>query len=130
MEKNQQELIFKLSMYEQQIQQLQQQLQAVENAIVEAESLNLELDDLKGAKDKEIFASIGKGIFIKSKIASEDLIVDVGGKNFVQKSIPQTQELIKEQVEKLRSIKIELEEQLEGFSEELTKIYMEAQEKN
>jgi len=130
MEKNQQELIFKLSMYEQQIQQLQQQLQAVENAIVEAESLNPELDDLKGAKDKEIFASIGKGIFIKSKIASEDLIVDVGGKNFVQKSIPQTQELIKEQVEKLRSIKIELEEQLEGFSEELTKIYMEAQEKN
>jgi len=130
MEKNQQELIFKLSMYEQQIQQLQQQLQAVENAIVEAESLNLELDDLKGAKDKEIFASIGKGIFIKSKIASEDLIVDVGGKNFVHKSIPQTQELTKEQVEKLRSIKIELEEQLEGFSEELTKIYMEAQEKN
>ena len=132
LEENQinQELIFKFNLYEQQIQQLQQQLQAVEQAIVEASSLNFGLDDLKESKDKEILASIGKGMFIKSKIISDDLIVDIGGKNFVKKSIPETQELIKEQIEKLERIKKELEEQLEKISEELTQLYIEAQEKN
>jgi prefoldin alpha subunit len=132
LEENQinQELIFKFNLYEQQIQQLQQQLQAVEQAIVEASSLNFGLDDLKESKDKEILASIGKGMFIKSKIISDDLIVDIGGKNFVKKSIPKTQELIKEQIEKLERIKKELENQLEKISEELTQLYMEAQERN
>ncbi len=125
----QQELIFKLSMFEQQIQQLQQQLQAIEQAIVEASSLNFGLDELKEAKDKEILAGLGKGIFIRSKISSKDLIVDIGGKNFTTKSIPETQELIKEQIQKLEEIKREIEEQLDKISEELTKTYMEAQDK-
>ena len=127
--KEQQELIFKLSLFEQQIQQLQQQLQAVEQAIVESSSLSIDLDNLKNSQDKEVFSSIGKGLFIKSKIISDGLIVDVGGRNFVQKSIPETQELIKQQVEKLRTIKQELESQLDEISEELTKTYMEAQGK-
>ena len=90
MEKEQQELMFKLSVFEQQLQQLQQQLQAVEQGIAELGSLNLGLDELIGSKGKEIFAPIGKGIFTKSKLLSEDLIVDIGGKNFVKKSIPET----------------------------------------
>ena len=44
MEKSQQELMMKLSMFEQQIQQLNQQLQALEEGIVEMNSLNFALD--------------------------------------------------------------------------------------
>ena len=65
MDKKQQELMFKLSLFEQQIRQLQEQLQAIEQAIIETSSLKFGLDDIKGGKDKEIMASIGKGIFAR-----------------------------------------------------------------
>jgi len=128
-EKNQQELMYKLSAYEQQIQQLQQQLQAIEQAIVEMDSLNLGLDELVGSEGKEILAQIGRGIFAKTKLFSEELIVDIGGKNFVKKSIPDTKKIIEEQIEKLEDVKKELEDNLEKINEELTKTFMSAQGK-
>jgi prefoldin alpha subunit len=130
MENNEQELMFKLSMFEQQIQQLQQQIQAVEQGLVEMESLNLGLSELVGSAGKEILATIGRGIFIKAKIVSEDLTVDIGEKKFVKKSISKTKELIEEQIEKLKEVKKELEKNLEKVSEELQRVMEEEQKKN
>jgi prefoldin alpha subunit len=121
-EQEQQELLFKFSMYEQQIKQLQQQLEAIERGIVELTSMNLGLDELVGNKDKEIFAPIGKGIFIKAKLISEELNVDVGEGNLVKKSIPETKELIGEQIKKLGQVKKELEDNLEEIGKEITKM--------
>ena len=121
-EKNQQaqqELMFKLQMFEQQAQQIQQQLQAIEQAIIEMSSLNLGLDELKGSEGKEIMAPIGKGIFAKTKLLSEELTVDVGGKNFVKKSIDDTKKLINKQIKKLEDIKKDLEDNLEMLGREL-----------
>ena len=130
MEKNQEELMQKFSMYEQQIMQLQQQLEAVEQAIIEMGSLVLGLDELIGSKDKEVLAPIGRGIFARTKLISEDLTVDVGGKNFVKKSIPETKKLIEDQVMKLKEVKKELEGNLEKINEELTKTFMDAQKEH
>jgi len=94
MEKSQQELMMKLSMFEQQIQHLNQQLQAVGEGIVEMNSLSLALDELKDKKGEEILSPLGRGIFTKTKLISEDLIVDIGGKNFVKKSIPEAKKII------------------------------------
>tara|TARA_Y100000034_G_scaffold64995_1_gene78643 strand:- start:393 stop:794 length:402 start_codon:yes stop_codon:yes gene_type:complete len=117
-EKNQQEILFKLSMSEQQIQQLHQQLQAVEQGSNELQSLTLGLDEIKGKNGKEIFAPIGRGIFIKAQLLSEDLTVDIGNKNFVKKTIPEAQILIKDQIEKLEEVKQELNSNLEKISKE------------
>ncbi len=127
MDKKQQELIFKLTIFEQQMRQLQEQLQAVEQAIIEASSLNLGLEDLKGPKEKEALALIGKGIFAEAKITSEDLIVDIGAKNFVKKSIPDTQKIIKEQLKKLEEVRQEIEEKLEEINSEITTIVRDVQ---
>ena len=129
MNENQQELIFKLSMFEQQIQHLQQQLQAVEQGIVELDSLSLGLSDVTSSRGKDIFAPVGRGIFVKAKMQSEDLIVDVGGRNFVKKSVPETQKMINEQVQKLENVKKELNNHLERLSDELTKTMIDAQGK-
>ena len=115
----QQELMFKLQMFEQQAQQIQQQLQAVEQAMVEMKSLNLGLDELKGAEGKEIMAPIGRGIFAKTKLLSEELTVDIGGKNFVNKSIPDTKKLIEGQIKKLEDVKKDLDNNLEELGKEL-----------
>ena len=124
---SQEEIMYKFSMFEQQIQQLQQQLQAIEQTITEMNSLNFGLDDLKGSKGKEILAPIGRGVFTKTKLDSEKLIVDIGGKNFVEKSISETKEIIKEQIGKLENAKKEIENSTEEINKELTKLMLEVQ---
>ena len=128
MEQNQQELMFKLSMFEQQMQQLQQQLQAVEQGMIEMSTLNLGLDELVGSKDKEIFAPIGRGIFVKAKLLSEELTVDVGGKNFVKKTIPDTKKTIDEQIKKLEDVKGDLEKSMKEMNQEFMELIEEAQQ--
>lgn len=127
MEDNQQELMYKLQMFEQHMQQLQQQLQAVEQGIIDLGKLNLGLDDLVGQKDKETMSLIGKGIYAKTKLLSEDLIVDIGGKKFVTKSISQTKEMIANQIEKLEGAKDELNKAMDRVGEDFQKMIMEAQ---
>ena len=128
MEENQ-ELMFKLSMFEQQIQQLQQQLQAVEQGIVELSSLDNSLNDLIGSHGKEILTPVGRGIFAKAKLISEDLIVDIGEKNFVSKDIPGTKKILQEQIQKLKDVKIELSKNLEKVNLDLSKT-METEDKS
>jgi len=127
MEDNQQELMYKLQMFEQHMQQLQQQLQAVEQGIVDLGKLSLGLDDLVGQKDKETMSSIGKGIYVKTKLMSEDLIVDVGGKRFVTKTIPETKEMIAVQIKRLEDAKGELNRAMEQVGQDFQKMLMEAQ---
>jgi prefoldin alpha subunit len=122
-----QEIIFKLGIFEQQLQQLQQQLQAIERGINELESLNLNLDELVNSKDKEIFAQIGRGIYIKAKILSEDLTVNVGDNNFVNRDISETKTLIQDQIKKLKDVEIELEKSIEMTNNEFLELVQEYQ---
>ncbi len=127
MEEPSQELMFKLQMFDQQIKQLQQQLEAVAQGIAEMTTLSTGLNELVGKKGKEIFAPIGRGIFAKAKLESEELNVDVGGGNFVQKSIPEAKKIIEVQIAKLEDVQKELQENLEKVGEEFNKMIMEAQ---
>jgi len=126
MEPNQ-EIMYKLQMFEQQIKQLQQQQQAVEEASIELNSLSIGLGDLVGKADSEIMAPIGRGIFAKAKLTSEDLLVDIGGRNLVKKTIPEAKEIIKGQLEKLDAAKKELDSEIEKVNISLTKTIIEAQ---
>lgn len=128
MKKENQELVIKLGMFEQQIQQLRQQLQAVEESIIEITSLNYGLDELENSTGKEILAPMGRGIFVKTKLLSDELTVDVGGKNFVNKSIPETKKIIENQIKKLNKIKEDLNRNIEEINQELIKTISEAKE--
>ena len=118
-EQEQQELFFKFIMYEKQIREMQQQIESVENGITDLTSLNFAMDELVGNTEKEIYAPLGKGIFVKAKLISEELNVDIGNGNLVKKSIPDTKKLIFEQIKKLEGIKIELENNLEQLGKEI-----------
>ena len=118
MDNEQQELLYKLSMFEQQIRQFQEQINSIDEGIIDLESLNLGLDEIKNSEGKESFSPIGRGIFVKSKILSDNLLVDVGQRNFVKKTVPETQEMIKKQVEKLEEIKKDLDNSLREIGRE------------
>ena len=117
--KNEQELTFKFQMLEQQIMAIQQQLQAVEQTLIDMVSLNLGLDEIK--TNKEILAPVGTGIFAKAKLISEELVVGVGEKNYIKKSIPETKKLIQEQIKKLEKAKEELNNELDKINDEITR---------
>ena len=126
-EQEQQELFYKFSMFEKQIRELQQQIEAIGNGIGELNSLNFGLDELVGNTGKEIYAPLGKGIFVKAKLISEELNVDIGGGNLVKKSIPDTKALIEEQIGKLMQVKKELENNLQEMDKEISIMMNEAQ---
>jgi prefoldin alpha subunit len=126
-EQEQQELLYKFSMFERQIREIQQQIEAIERGIVDLGTLNFGLDELVGGKDKEILAALGKGIFVKAKLLSEELTVDIGSGNFIKKSIPDTKALIEEQMEKLIQVKKELENNLQEMDKEISMMMNEAQ---
>ena len=129
LKQEEQELIYKLSIYEQQMQQIQQQLEVVERTIADISSLNSELDELKGKTGEEIFAPVGRGIFAKAKLTSEELMVNVGEGNLITKSIPETKKLIEKQIEKLKDVRKELDSNLERISHELEGLMREAEKK-
>ena len=123
----QQEIALKFQMFEQQIRMIQEQLQAIEQAIIELGSLNLSLDELIGKKDSEILAPIGRGIYASAKLLSEEFLVDIGDKNFVKKSIPETKKILQMQIKKLEKVRDELNGELEKINAELTNVFMEHQ---
>jgi prefoldin alpha subunit len=123
---NEEELIRRFQVFEQQIMQIQEQLQLVEGGIVELKNLDKGLAELVGKTGEEIMAQVGRGIFVKAKLLSEELLVDVGEKKFISKTIPETKIVLIEQIEKLGEVKEELENQLEDINKELTKVMMEA----
>lgn len=125
--KEQQEIVIQFQRFEQQIRMLQEQQQAVEQAIIDLGSLNLDLDELVGKKDNEIMAPIGRGIYANAKLISEDLLVDIGNKNLIKKSIPETKKILQEQIKKLEKVKEELNGELEKINNELTKVFVEHQ---
>jgi len=121
-EENQQEIIARLGMIEQHMQGLQEQLSSVDKGVMELNQLKFGLDELKGSEGKEIVASIGKGIFVKTKLLSEDLIVDIGNKKLVKKNIEDTQKLIEKQVVNLEEAKKEINNNLDLVSKEAEKL--------
>ena len=106
--------------FEREIEYIDSQLRAVEEGIKEMGSLSEGLGELVGKKDEEIFAPIGRGIFVKAKIISEELLVDVGEKNFIKKSIPETKEIVEEQIKKLKEVQEQLVNQMKNIDEEIT----------
>ncbi|MBU2616374.1 MAG: prefoldin subunit alpha [Nanoarchaeota archaeon] len=117
---NQQEILQKLGFYEHQLNQLRQQFQAVEEGVVELNSLSIGLGEIDVSEGEEILAPIGRGVFVKAKITSKELIVDVGNRTLVKKDIPETKKIIEEQISKLENLKKDLENNMEGIQEEVT----------
>jgi len=125
----QQEIIYKFSIFEQQMRQIQEQLQAVEQGIIELNELNKGLEELIGKKGSEILSPVGRGIFAKAKLLSEDLIVDIGGKKFVKKTIPKTKEMVDNQIKRLEDVYEQLTKSLDDLNAEVMKLIGEVEGK-
>lgn len=118
------ELLLKLSLLENQSNQLEQQIHQVDQQIQEFEILQININRL--GKEKEILAPIGKGVFAKSELKEDKFFVNVGAGVLVKKRGEDAVEIIHEQVSQLKEIRIQLIEAINQINSELEKVIDEA----
>lgn len=122
-----QQQIMQFQMLEQEANKLAQQLQLIENNLSEIQDIKEGLEEIDKKETKEILANIGKKIYIPVEIKDKNLIIEIGNKKFVKKSIPETRKLIEEQVNKMNHAKQEITNRLEDLQEEANNLMQEYQ---
>lgn len=121
------EYLFKLALFEEEINKLEQQMQLIEQQVLEMQSLASGLKELEKSKEKQIWANLGKNIFMKAEILDKNLLVDIGNRTFVKKSIAETLKLIEEQLIKLVEAKNKVVGKLQEIQQHMEEVIMEAQ---
>jgi prefoldin alpha subunit len=103
----------------QQSREFEESLGIIEQQIIELESFKKQLDDLEKSEGDEILATLGKGVFLKSKVLDKKLFVDVGSGTIVRKTPKEAVDTIEDQVKKLTEMKNELSMKLNVMNSDL-----------
>jgi len=108
---------------------LQQQLQAVQNQLVEVQTILLALDDIaKTEVGKEMFVPLSSGIFVKAEIKDNKMLkVNVGSNTVVEKSVQDTKALLDRQILDLNKLNDELTSQYAKVVSDAEKLQLELQ---
>jgi prefoldin alpha subunit len=119
-----------LSVIEEQMKMMTQQIQELTGKLVELEYVKISLDELAKAKDgTEILAPFSNGIFIKAKLMKlDELIINIGSSTAVAKDIAGTKELIDAQIEEIAPLRDQLAAQLEKLGNKASKTESELKE--
>ncbi len=119
--------LFQLAMLEQEANKSQEQMQLLDQQVLEIQAIQSSLQELEKSEEKEIYANLGKNIFIKTEIKDKNLLVDVGNRTFVKKSIADTSKIVDEQLYKIADAKRKIVEKLQELQQEMEKIVVEAE---
>lgn len=122
------EILFKLSMMEQQANEMKQQIEAVDMQINELKNLKASLEEVNKKKGQGMLSPMGRGVFIETEIKDDKFFVNVGSKTFVKKNNQETQEVIDSQIKELERIKMQLIGNIEGINYNLAELVNGAKE--
>ncbi len=122
MDQKDQEAMLRASFYEQQAQQVREQIDILEREVQELEQFNENLATLDTSKEKQMLASLGKGIYVPATLADKTLFVEVGSSVIVKKTPQETQEVVKNQLKKLKDARLQLLSRLEFFVHSLKEL--------
>jgi len=125
-----QELFIKANFIHKEIEQIEVALENVSSQLLELEKFGTDIGSFEKAKNSEILSSLGKGVYIKSKIMEKEFFVDVGSNVIVKKTPEETLLVIKEQIKRLMEVRLHLSSQLESYSSAMRSIMDKIQSKN
>ena len=115
-----QETIMHFSAIEQEARELEDNLQLIATQIAELDNFRESLEFLMKSKEKEILSSLGKRVYMKSKIEDkEKLFVEIGAGIVVKKTPEETIKIVKEQIIRLQEARVQISVQLEIYQREL-----------
>lgn len=122
-----------------QFQMLQQQIEQISNHTEKLNQQGAEIETsiealaefTKTPLDTELFSPIANGIFIKAEIKdNQKLLVNVGADTVVEKSVPDTIELLQGHQKELSTKIIEAEALLQQFHQQAMQIYQEIEKES
>ncbi len=126
--KVEQERIIEIARVEQIARQLEVNLQLIENEIAELEEFKNNLNFLINSKELGILSSIGKRVFVKTKIEDKDkLFIEVGAGVVVKKSPKDALKIIEKQISRLKEAGLQIASQLESYRGQLEEFLREIQ---
>lgn len=108
------ELMFRASLIERHLRELSEKFEYLSQQLLELEEFRNNLKFLKDAK-KEIFATLGRGVYVKSQSDSKDLFVNVGAGVIIKKTPEETAGIIEGQIKNFHEAKIEIMAQIEAY---------------
>ena len=126
-EEQEQELLWKASFVQKQMQEIEEQAQLIDQETQELKDFSEHLETLEKTQQKEILASLGKGIHVKADLKSKELWVEVGSGVVVKKSSKETREIITRQIKKMDDAKKQLASKLEVYASLLQEMVHELQ---
>ena len=117
-EKKAQEVYMEYQMLEQHIKQLQKQIEAVTQQLMELTVTHNSLEEFKKIDaGKEILVPLSSGIFAKANVKdTSELLVNVGANVAVSKDIASTKKLIQSQIDEIKKIHKQMIEEFERMT--------------
>ena len=124
-----QEIYMKFQMMDKKIKNIQQQLEAVTQNLVELTVTLNSLEDFSQADlKKEVLIPLNAGIYAKANLRSNsELLVNVGANVVVEKDVPSTKKLIQGQIEEVRNVQNELLSELERLTSQAANLETQLQ---
>ncbi len=111
--------MLQIQVIEQEVNQLNYQLELIDHNLSELNELKSSLNEIEKKETKSILTNLGKKIYLPVDITDKKLLVNVGNKHFVKKTIPETNKIVDEQVKKLSAGKTEILYRLEALNQEI-----------
>ncbi len=110
------ELLYKISILEQEAKKMEESIKAVNEQISEFESLKSSISSL----DKDVLAGLGKGIYFKSQVQDQDFLVNVGCNILIKKNKEQAVQIVDKQIKELEQLKLRLLENVEHLNKQMS----------
>jgi prefoldin alpha subunit len=126
--------MMELQFMSQQVQQMQEHIQTTQRQMVELASVAVILDEVnKSEKGDNTLFSLGAGVFGFGKLDdTKKIIMNVGAKTAVEKSIPEAKTIVEEQINELEKMNSQIEGdfiELHGKMQELQQELINASRK-
>src|SRR3989338_2465361 len=111
----------------QQLQQLQQNISALEQHILDLNNLYENLSYLNQSKvESEVLMPLGSGIFLKGELKdNKSVIMNVGNNVCVEKNIDEAKNTINKQLEEVINVLEQLKEEINNTTEKLSVLQTE-----
>ncbi|MFH1290175.1 MAG: prefoldin subunit alpha [Nanoarchaeota archaeon] len=123
-----QELLQRAMMLRQQSEEVEKQLNFVNEQLGGLEQFSENLKVLEEDKEKEMLASLGKGVHMKvERKEDEKLFVEVGAGVVVRKTPKEARKVIQEQVKKFQEARVQLRAHLQEHADQFREMMKEVE---
>ena len=123
-----QNIMLQATQFQKQYEELSQHLEIINQQIEELEQFGKQLSSMNGAKGKELLAPVGKGVYVRTELKDEKLLVQVGAGVILKKTPEQTIETIKGQLKRLLELKVQYSTKLDQIQDQLQQMVMQMEQ--